>query len=95
MIETENSQLILLVREFARRAEQLLPHHPSLFAGQSGLPLLNAEIFKATSIADYLENSINLIEKSIELLNDKHLRCLTCCEGHVERQIKAGPMYIG
>lgn len=72
MIELEKDHLISRAEEFAKRAKQLLPNHPSLFAGLSGLSLFNAEIFKTTRIAKYRKASIDLIEKSISLLNDKY-----------------------
>lgn len=63
---------ILLIERFATRAEELLPVHPSLFSGLGGLSLLYAEMFNLTQNSKYAKRSIDLVEQSINLLNDKN-----------------------
>jgi lantibiotic biosynthesis protein len=55
---------------FAKRAEVLLPDHPSLFSGLSGLSLLYSNLFLISKNEADSKKAIELLEKSIELLSD-------------------------
>jgi lantibiotic biosynthesis protein len=63
---------VAFIERLACKAESLLPEHPSLFAGLSGLSLLYCEIYRLRQNDKYAQSSIRFIEKSIHLLDDKY-----------------------
>ncbi len=78
MIAPDND--LAFIDRLASKAGSLLPEHPSLFAGLSGLSLLYCEMYRFRQNDKYARSSIALIEKSIELLDDKYTE-LTLANG--------------
>jgi len=68
-VERNDDLLVKIVNGFALKAERLLPDHPSLFSGQSGLSLLYADLFIFTKEEFYANKSIEVLERSIKLLS--------------------------
>ena len=62
--------IVEVVDEFALKAQKLLPEHPSLFSGLSGLSLLYANLFVITRDEFHSKKSIEVLERAIKFLSD-------------------------